>query len=114
MCNVQKMHIAFCVEFPLVKNIIDVLGYNSSIPLEQIAHLSLGQPYGFIGKKNIQLYYAVLGFVYYNLIIHKLIKTSATGSVRNKVTLCGPTSEAESISFRESVTNHRHKGNQKF
>ena len=33
-------------------------------------------------------------------------KTSAPVSVRNKVTLCEPTSEAELNIFRESVTNH--------
>lgn len=40
------------------------------------------------------------------LLAHAFIKTSAPGSVRNKVTLCEPTSEAELKVFRESVTNH--------
>lgn len=100
------MHIAFCVKLPFVKYIADMLGYNGPVPLKQAAHLTLRQPYGLIGKEHIHLYYPVLGLVYYNLVIHKLIKTSASVSVRNKVTLCEPTSEAELNIFRESVTNH--------
>lgn len=48
-------------------------------------------------------------YIYYNFIIHNLMKIPATVSVRNKVTLCEPISEAESISSRESVTNHTRK-----
>ena len=99
------MHIACCVKLPLVKYIVNVLGYNRPVPLEQAAHLTLRQPNSLIGKEDIYLDDAVLGLVYYNFVVHAL-RTSASGSVRNKVTLCEPTSEAELKVFRESVTNH--------
>lgn len=46
-------------------------------------------------------------------LCHDHLKTSAPGSVSNKVTLCEPTSEAELNIFPESVTNHAHKNNNK-
>lgn len=106
ICNLQKMQIAFFDKLPFLEYIADMAGDYTYISLKQFAHLALGQPYGLIGKKDIHLDNSILGPVYYNLVIHNRIKTSAPVSVRNKVTLCEPTSEAELNIFRESVTNH--------
>lgn len=100
------MQIAFFDKLPFLEYIADMAGDYTYISLKQFAHLALGQPYGLIGKKDIHLDNSILGPVYYNLVIHNRIKTSAPVSVRNKVTLCEPTSEAELNIFRESVTNH--------
>lgn len=104
--NLQKMQIPFFVKFSFLEYIADMAGDNTYIPLKQFAHLSLCQPNGFIGKKYIYLYYAILGFVYYNFVIHNHIKTSAAGSCRDQVTLCDITSVAELNIFCESVINH--------
>ncbi len=100
------MQIPFFVKFSFLEYIADMAGDNTYIPLKQFAHLSLCQPNGFIGKKYIYLYYAILGFVYYNFVIHNHIKTSAAGSCRDQVTLCDITSVAELNIFCESVINH--------
>ncbi len=106
ICNLQKMQIAFLRKLSIMKYVADMSGYNTYIPLKQFAHLALCKPDGLIGKEDIYLYNAVLGLVYYNFVIHNHIKTSATVSCRDKVTLRDITSVAELNIFRESVTNH--------
>ena len=100
------MQIAFLRKLSIMKYVTDMSGYNTYIPLKQFAHLALCKPDGLIGKEDIYLYNAVLGLVYYNFVIHNHIKTSATVSCRDKVTLRDITSVAELNIFRESVTNH--------
>ncbi len=49
-------------------------GYNTDITLKQLTHLGLSQPYGLIGKKDINFYDTILRFIYDNLVIHDCIK----------------------------------------
>ena len=110
-CAMPSGNCIFCnnhifVKFALVKNITYMSGNNRLVPLKQRGHLVLGKPDSLISKEDIDLYNAVLRFVYYNFVIHSQQKTSATVSCLYKVTLRDITSATELNIFCESVTNH--------
>ena len=52
----QKMHIAFTLNLPFTKHIAYMPRNYRLIPLKQLHHLSLGQPYSLILQANIQPY----------------------------------------------------------
>lgn len=79
--------------------------------MKQFAHLSLSQPYCFIGEKHINLYYSIFGFVYYNLVIHNF-KTVSSGLRLRVVVLSNlPPGLMLYVYVRESTTNHNAKYN---
>ena len=51
----QKMHIAFFLQFCFLKNIIDMSCYNRLIALKKVYHLCLSKPDRFILHPHLQL-----------------------------------------------------------
>ena len=51
--NVQKMHVAFFVQLPLLKDVFDVSSNHGSVALVQLSHLVFGKPYVILLQTNI-------------------------------------------------------------
>ena len=67
LCSMHNLHITVFVQFPLLEHVADVSGNHRLVFLEQVCHLGLRKPNGFVLYAHINCCFAVFGLIDNNL-----------------------------------------------
>ena len=65
------MHIAFLVQFPFSKDIVNVPRDDGSVSLKQFCHLALRKPNGILFQPNVEPY-RLVRLIHDNLVLTKV------------------------------------------
>ena len=66
VCKIYTYHVSF--QFTFFEDVVNVTAYYCSIFHEQLRHLGLREPNGFIFKTDIYLGLAIIGLIYHNFV----------------------------------------------